>query len=67
MSKKCTSPIAQKNLQILLAKLPKKVYNTNGMRNLIIVWRGPTRACEPCQVRKEAAISSSFCVGTSIE
>ena len=53
--------------KIPLDKLPKKVYNTGGMRNLIIVWRGPTRACEPCQVRKEAAISSSSCVGTSIE
>ena len=56
-----------KNLHIALDKSNKKVYNTNGMRDLTIVWRGPTRTCEPCQIRKEAAISSNSCVETSIE
>ena len=56
-----------KNLLITLDKLNKTLYNTNGMKILTIVWRGPTRSCEPCQVRKEAAISSTSCVETSIE
>ena len=56
-----------KKFKIPIDKLYKKVYNTDGMRNLTIVWRGPTRICEPCQVWKEAAISSNSCVETSIE
>ena len=42
----------------------KKVYNANGMNlKLATVWRvKPIEAYESCQVRKEAAISSNFCV-----
>ena len=51
----------------MLDKIGKKVYNSNGMSIPTIVWRSPTKACEPCQVRKEAAISRTFCVESSIE
>lgn len=50
----------------MLAKITKKVYNANGMslkKTKAIVWRvKPIEAYEPCQIWKEAAISSHFCV-----
>ena len=59
--------LKENKLYKILDKLIKTVYNANGMRSLTIVWRSPTETYEPCQVRKEAAISRSFCVESSIE
>ena len=47
----------------LLLKFNFKYIILNGMRNLTFVWRAmPIKSYEPCQVRKEAAISSVFYV-----
>ena len=51
-----------KNNKKILAKNYKSVYNTNGKGFNLCIESNPTGAYEPCQVRKEAAISRYFCV-----
>ena len=57
-----------KNNKKILAKNYKSVYNTNGKGFNLCIESNPTGAYEPCQVRKEAAISrKSLCGVLSIE
>lgn len=49
-----------KNNKKILAKNYKSVYNTNGKGFNLCIESNPTGAYEPCQIRKEAAISSVF-------
>ncbi len=52
----------------ILDKFNNKVYNTNGMKFNLCIESNPIETYEPCQVRKEAAISrKSLCGVLSIE
>ena len=57
-----------KNNKKILAKNYKSVYNTNGKGFNLCIESNPIETYEPCQVRKEAAISrKSLCGVLSIE
>ena len=55
-----------KNNEKVLAKNYKSVYNTDGKGFNLCIESNPTGAYEPCQIRKEAAISRYFCVECSL-
>ena len=57
-----------KECKKILDKFNNKVYNTNGMKFNLCIESNPIKTYEPCQVRKEAAISrKSLCGVLSIE
>ena len=57
-----------KECKKILDKFNNKVYNTNGMKFNLCIESNPIETYEPCQVRKEAAISrKSLCGVLSIE
>ena len=52
----------------MLANLVKSLYNKKGIRFNLCIESNPIETYEPCQVRKEAAISrKSLCGVLSIE